>query len=536
MYRMDPAFLLAPLVGGLIALALRLPPLVGFLASGFVLGALGFSASDAPALEPVADIGVTLLLFTIGLKLNVRTLLRGEVWGTATLHIIASTAIFVGLLGVVKFLGFALLADTEGSSLLVLAFALSFSSTVFAVKVLEQRSESRSLYGRIAIGVLIMQDIFAVVFIGASTGEPPSPWALLLVLLIPAARPLRGLLPRLGHGEMQILYGVALALVLGYALFELVGIKGDLGALIIGMLLAPHPAAEGMAKALFNLKELFLVGFFLTVGLAGVPTLEMLAMAALLLLALPLKSVLFLGLFSRFRLRHRTTVLSTLALSNYSEFGLIVAVLAAGQGWLGEEWLVVLSLTVAASFALSAVLNSQSESLYARLSPRLRDTAPEKLIPEDRPIELGEAQAVVLGVGRVGRRAYLRLRDHYGLKVLGVENDADKAAALRAEGFNVVVGDAVDSDFWDKLVLREGQIDVILLAMPHHFGNLYALQQLNTRVFTCTIAAAVTYSEEIEPLRQHGAHAVYHLYDQAGSALADRAAEEARLRPPNGDA
>jgi glutathione-regulated potassium-efflux system ancillary protein KefC len=526
MYRMDPAFLLAPLVGGLLALALRLPPLVGFLAAGFVLSALGFSAT--PALEAVADIGVTLLLFTIGLKLNVRTLLRGEVWGTATLHMIASTALFVGFLGVVKFVGFALLADAEWQTLLVLAFALSFSSTVFAVKVLEERSESRSLYGRIAIGVLIMQDIFAVVYIGFSSGEPPSLWALLLVLLIPAARPLRALLARLGHGEMQVLYGVALALVLGYALFELVGLKGDLGALVIGMLLAPHPAAEGMSKALFNLKELLLVGFFLSVGLVGVPTPEMFGMAALLLLALPLKSLLFLALFSRFRLRHRTTVLSTLALTNYSEFGLIVAVLAAGQGLLGDEWLVVLSLSVAMSFAISAVLNSRSESIYVGLSPRLRDTPPEELIPEDRPIELGEARAVVLGVGRVGRRAYLRLRDHYGLSVLGVENDAVKAAALRADGFNVVDGDAVDSDFWDKLVLREEQIDVILLAMPHHFGNLSALKQLNTRVFTCTIAAAVTYSEEIEPLRQSGAHAVYHLYDQAGSALADRAAEQAR--------
>jgi glutathione-regulated potassium-efflux system ancillary protein KefC len=432
----EPAYLLVPFLGGLAAMALRLPPLVGFLAAGFTLKAMDFES--IPALETIADLGVTLLLFTIGLKLNVRTLLRREVWGAASLQMITSTAAFVAMLALLKVLGFALLHTANLQTFAVLAFALSFSSTVFAVKILDERSESRSLYGRTAIGILIMQDIFAVVFLTASTGELPSAWAVALVLLFPAGRVLRGVLARLGQGEMQILYGVVLALVLGYALFEQVGVKGDLGALIVGMLLAPHPASNGLSKALFNIKELFLVGFFVSIGLTALPTWESVALAAILVVLVPLKSILFLLILSRFRLRHRTSFLATLSLTNYSEFGLIVAFLAAGLGWLDEEWLVVLSLTVALSFVAAAVLNARSTYLHRRTDGLLPERDPTVLHPNDRPIELGEAQAVVLGMGRVGQGAYDQLAEEHGRQVLGVETDPAKVADLQSRGYTVL--------------------------------------------------------------------------------------------------
>jgi predicted Kef-type K+ transport protein len=284
--------------------------------------------------------------------------------------------------------------------LVLIGFALSFSSSVFAVKILEERGESRSLYGRVAIGVLIMQDIFAVIFLTASTAELPSPFALLLVFLIPLAPFLQRLLARIGHGEMQVLFGVVLALVVGYALFEALGIKGDLGALIIGMLLAPHPAAEALSKSLFNIKEIFLVGFFLSIGLTALPTVESVVMALILVVLIPVKSVLYEAIFARFRLRRRTATLATLSLSNFSEFGLIVAVVAASQAWLSDDWLVVLSLSVAISFVVAAVLNTRNESVYRRVERRLPAQHEEKLHPDDRPIELGDARAVV----RTGRK------------------------------------------------------------------------------------------------------------------------------------
>jgi predicted Kef-type K+ transport protein len=523
---MDPAYLLAPLAGGLLAYVVRLPPLVGFLAAGFVLHAMGYEKTELVGL--VADFGVVLLLFTIGLKLNVRTLLRPLVWGSATLHMMGSTALMVGSLMVLKITGFSLLAEGGWESLLIVGFALSFSSTVFAVKVLEERSDTRSIYGRLAIGILIMQDIFAVVYLGLSTGELPSPFAVLLVGLIPLAPVMQRILAKIGHGELQVLYGIGLALALGYALFEQLGIKGDLGALVVGMLLAPHPASATLSTSLFNIKELFLVGFFTSIGLTALPTVETVALALILIVLIALKSALFMVIFHGFRLRHRTSTLATLSLSNYSEFGLIVTTVAAAQAWVDEQWLVVLSVAVAISFALGAVVNARAESVYRRLARRLPERDPNTLHPADRPIELNGARAVVLGMGRVGTGAYERLTQDYDCPVLGVDNDEDKVAELQAQGYNIVEGDAEDSDFWDKLVLSDG-VRLVLLAMPHHSGNLNALLELRNRDFAGTIAAVVLHADQIERMRRRGADAVFHVYAEAGSALADSAAKTAGL-------
>lgn len=505
---------------GMVAQLLRLPPLLGFLAAGFALNALGFERT--PTLDAIANLGVTLLLFTIGLKLDIRTLMRGEVWGSATLHIVGSTLLMAGALFILKTLGLAMAADLGWTALVLLGFALSFSSTVFAVKVLEERSELGSLYGRIAIGILVMQDVFAVLFLSATSGSLPSIWALGLVLLWPASKLMKALLDKVGHGDLQVLYAAFLALVVGYNLFEAVGVKGDLGALIVGMLLASHPSTAGLAKSLFHLKELFLVGFFLSVGLGALPNLSMVVMAVLLLLLLPIKSALYYLVLMRFRLRTRTGVLSTLALTNYSEFGLIVAAIASTAGWLSPEWLVVISLALAGSFVLAAPLNAAGERIYARLKEPLAGLEASTLMAADRPVAIDQVDAVVLGLGQIGSGAYLRLIDGHGLRVLGVDNNVDKLAPHRAANRNVMEGDAVDSDFWDKLVITDS-VKLVLLAMPGHAGNVYALQQLRNRSFAGHIAAIVSYPDEVAKLRELGAADVFHIYDEAGTAFADDA-------------
>lgn len=517
---MEPIVIALAFAAGFAVQLVRLPPLVGFLGAGFALNALGFERT--PALDTIANLGVTLLLFTIGLKLDVRTLLRPEVWASSSLHIVGSTLLFTVVLFVFKALGLALASELNWPVMLLLGFALSFSSTVFAVKVLEERSELGSFYGRVAIGVLVMQDVFAVIFLSASTGSLPSVWAFGLVLLWPAAKLMRLMLDRVGHGDLQVLYGAFLALVAGYSLFEAVGVKGDLGALIVGMLLASHPATAGLAKSLFHIKELFLVGFFLSVGLGALPDLSMVLTALLLLLALPLKSALYYGVLMRFGLRTRTGVLSTLSLTNYSEFGLIVAALAVSSGWLSAQWLVAISLAVAGSFVLAAPLNAASERIYARLKGPLAPLQAQTLLAADQPIGVGEVDAVVLGMGQIGTGAYKRLVEGHGLRVLGVDSDASKLDRLKAAGHRVIEGDAVDSDFWEKLLLTDS-VKLVLLAMPGHAGNVHALSQLRHRAFGGRIVAIVAYPEEVEVLRGLGADEVFHVYDEAGTAFADDA-------------
>jgi hypothetical protein len=274
------------------------------------------------------------------------------------------------------------------------------------------------------------------------------------------------------------------------------------------------------------------VGFFLSVGLGALPDLGMVVMALLLLLLLPLKSALYYLVLMRFKLRTRTGVLATLALSNYSEFGLIVAAIAATAGWLSPEWLVVISLALAGSFVLASPLNAASERLYARLKRPLAGLESSTLMAADRPMAIQAVDAVVLGLGQIGSGAYLRLIEGHGLRVLGVDNDAAKLAPHLAAGRQVLEGDAVDSDFWYKLIITES-VKLVLLAMPGHAGNIHALQQLRQRAFAGHIAAIVDYPEEVAVLRELGADEVFHIYDEAGGAFADDAvAGAARVAAP----
>ena len=337
-----------------------LPPLVGYLAAGFVLNPLGVTSGET--LKQFADFGVTLLLFSIGLKLKVKTLLQPEIWAVAVGHMIATISVLAIAIYALGTIGLSLLVDLNFGIAALIAFTLSFSSTVFAVKLLEDKGEMASRHGRIAIGILIMQDIAAVVFLAASTGKLPSPWAFILLALIPLRPVLMWLMKRVGHGELLILLGLLFAIG-GSEGFELVNMKGDLGALIVGILVASHPKASELARSLLGFKDLFLVGFFLTIGLSGTPTLETVGIAMLLTLFLPFKVFLFFWLLTRFRLRARTSSLTSLSLANYSEFGLIVGTIAVANGWLTSDWLVVIAIALSMSFVMAAPINSAAQSI-----------------------------------------------------------------------------------------------------------------------------------------------------------------------------
>ncbi|WP_418276225.1 cation:proton antiporter [Isoptericola jiangsuensis] len=509
-------------VAGVLASLLRLPPLVGFLAAGFALGAA--HVPQMPGLEVLAEIGVALLLFTIGLKLDVRSLVKPEIWLTTAVHMVISIAVAVGFLGLLGVVGVGLVAGQSVGTLALVGLALSFSSTVFVVKVLEDRSDATSLYGRIAIGILVVQDLVAVVFLAVAEGDPPSPWAAALLLLVPGRRVLHALWDRVGHGELQALFGVAVALGPGYYLFEHVGLRGDLGALVMGALLAMHPRAGEMSRSLMTFKELLLVGFFLEIGLHGTPQLQHVAMAAGLLLLIPVQMAVFAVVLWVLRLRRRTAFLSGLVLGNFSEFGIIVVAVGADAGLLGEDWVVVVALAVAASFVISAIVNRRGVELASRLSRLLPAKDPSSLHPDDRLVDVGDADALVLGLGRVGSATCAKLRDGYGLRVTGVEHDPARVEAARGEGFDVVRADATDVEFWAR-VKRAGHVEVAVLAMPFHNANLIALSRLQDAGFDGQVAAIARYDDDAAELRRHGAHAVFHLYGAAGAELADRAAE-----------
>lgn len=503
---------------GLGAKALKLPPLVGFLVAGFVLGGLGLESGKF--INITADLGVTLLLFTIGLKLKVKDLLATEVWASASTHMLLTVAIATLGINIISIAGLSLFTSLDLTSTLLIAFALSFSSTVFAVKVLQEQGDSSSLHARVAIGMLIIQDIVAVLFMAWSKGEPPSPWAALLLLLIPARGLINKIATRCGHGELLILYGMMLAF-LGAYLFEYLGVKGDFGALVIGMLLAPYAKAEEMSKILLNFKDMMLVSFFLSIGLGGSPTGEHIAIAALLLIFIPLKMLGYFALLTAFKLRVRTALLTTLALANYSEFGLIVAGVAAKAGWISNDWLIIIAISVAMSFVIAAPLNNYGKEIYRRWHDHLVRFQRKQRIPGDELLDPGDAEILIFGMGKVGAKAYRTMADRYGEdKVYGIDNDHDVVKSYCDLGWNMILGDPTDVDFWERKS-KSHKIKVIMLAMRNQRENKQATSLIRSIGFKGCLSATASHEDEIQELKELGVDAAYNIYGNAGEAFAN---------------
>ncbi|MEP8019871.1 cation:proton antiporter family protein, partial [Vibrio parahaemolyticus] len=269
----------------------------------------------------------------------------------------------------------------------------------------------------------------------------------------------------------------------------------------------------------FNMKELFLVCFFLNIGLSASLSLTGIALALLFIVLLPIKGLLYFLTINHFKFRVRTSLLASLSLFNYSEFGLIVGGLAYKMGWMPSDMLAAIAVAVSLSFIISAPLNRLGHKIYQHSGKWLQETAAEKLNQRDQLINPGHAQVLILGMGRIGTGAYDELRARYGKISLGIEIREEAAQQHRSEGRNVISGDATDPDFWER-ILDTGHVKLVLLAMPHHQGNQTALEQLQRRNYKGQIAAIAEYPDQLEGLLESGVDAAFNIYSEAGSGFA----------------
>ncbi len=518
---MDVAVVVTAFVFGFGARAVGLPPMVGYLVAGFVLHAFGYESSEA--IEAVSELGVLLLLFGIGLKLKVKTLTRPEVWATAGVHSAASTVLFGALLLGAGAVGLPLARDLDLGAAVIVGFALSFSSTVFAIKALERTNEAASLAGRLAVGVLILQDVFAVVFLLFADGSLPSVWAVPVVVAFFFLRPLVGwVLDRSGHGEILILLGFTLTVGLGAGVFGIVGLKPDLGALAAGLVLSSHPRAGELSDRLLGFKDILLIGFFLSVGLAGTPSGPAWVIGLLAVLLVGVKTIGFGWLFTRFRLRSRTALHSSLALTSYSEFGLIVGTAAVSAGLIDDQWISAVAVAVSASFVVAAALNTVRYRMYDRWSARLSAFERQPPVPEDAIIDCGFARVLIFGMGRVGTGAYDEMVERRGPVVVGVDRRQETVEDHLRDRRMVVRGDALDRDFWERVRFHP-EVELVVAVMSSHGANLELVRRVREFLPTARIAAIATYPDQVAELREAGVDVARNLYEEAGQALADDA-------------
>ncbi len=485
-YQEFALLLLASAGAGFLALRMRQPLLIAYIAVGILAGpaALGWvTAHDQ--LDLLAQIGVTVLLFVVGLKLDLRSVRH-----------IGPVALATGL-GQLTFtilIGFALLLAFGKDMLtaLYVAVALTFSSTIIIVKLLSDKKELDSLHGRIAIGFLIVQDIavvLAMMIMSAlrSTAGSTAPWeiivslatrlggaGILLFLLMRYAFP--WLMERIARSsELLLIFAIAWGVALA-ALGEWSGFSKEAGAFLAGFSLASTGYREVIGSRLASMRDFLLLFFFVELGsklnlsTLGDQTVTALALSLFVLIGNPLIVMAIMGFMGY---RRRTGFLAGLTVAQISEFSIVFVAMGITLGHIGEAALGLTTLIGLITITLSTYMILYSEPLYQRMKGFLgifeRHKPFREMAMEQEHHDTSLPEIVVFGLGRYGGRLFRNL-SAAGLDVLGVDFDPEVIVALEREGLHVHFGDSEDINFLETLPLAGAQWIVTTLPQPeaHH--------------------------------------------------------------------
>ena len=523
----DAIWLSVSFLMGLFVKRFNLPSLVGFLIAGIILNLIQFGEGKIlSVIDTLANLGILLLLFTIGLKVKLNTIIKKEIWITASSHLIISIIVIGGLIFSLSYILGNYIGNLSSTSSLLIGFALSFSSTVFVVKILEERGELNSYHGKIAIGILIIQDVFAVLFLTLSSGKLPSLFALLLPIYIYLIRYILAyLLKHVGHGELLTIFGFFATFVAGGLVFHLLDIKPDLGALIMGMILVNEKKADELYDRMMNYKDFFLIAFFTKVGLIGLPSWSSFIIALLLLVFIIFKGGLFMILFSRFKMRARTAFLASLSLSNYSEFALIIAFIGLQLGLLTQQWISILALVMMFSFFISSPFTSNAHAIFDKYRSYIMKFNTGKKYVDEEPKSIDDAEYVIIGYGSIGKPAYKHFKEKLEKKVVAIDYNHEIVKKYKNQGINIRWGDTSNSIFWENIDFKN--VKIVIIAMSDFHSNLNSLNEiirLKNRTFK--IAAVCSYLDEAKILKEKHVDYVYDYKIYLGNDFAEQTYEK----------
>lgn len=526
--------LLVAAVIGAIGVRLRQPLIVAFIAVGILVGpsVLGWvSANDQ--VDLLAKLGIALLLFVVGLKLDLHII---RTMGAVALATGLGQVLFTSVIG--YFIAIAL-GMTPVTALYV-AVALTFSSTIIIVKLLSDKREVDALHGRIAIGLLIVQDIVVVlVMIGlTAVGEAGDAAGLgqevieVLIkgglFIVAIGLLMRYVLTPLLHQlarspELLVLFAIAWAVSLGAAGAHL-GFSKEVGAFLAGVSLASTPYREAIGSRLVSLRDFLLLFFFIDLGARlelatlGAQVVPAILLSLFVLIGNPLIVMIILGAMGY---RKRTGFLAGLTVAQISEFSLILAALGLSLGHIDADTMGLITLVGLITISASTYMILYSHPLYERFSPWLgvferKWTHREQA--QDLTTEESGVDVVLFGLGRFGSGIARELRQR-GHRVLGVDFDPELVRRQEGHGYAVRYGDAEDPEFLATLPL--GRVRWVLSSVREKDINLALLHGLRDHGYKGRVAVTAHTTSDAEQLKQAGADRVLIPYADAAAEAVD---------------
>jgi len=521
---------------GIIGQKLRQPLIIMFLATGILAGPslLGI-ISSYDQIELLAHIGIALLLFIVGLKLDLNLI---RTTGPVALATGLGQIVFTSLIG------FAI-AMSMGMATLNAAYvavALTFSSTIIIVKLLSDKKEIDSLHGQIAIGFLIIQDIAAILALvglttfGASvTGEAPGLFSILMIfakglgLLGAVALLMKYVIPyltqHLAHSlELLTLFAIAWAVLLG-AGSELLGFSKEVGAFLAGVSLASTSFRDSIGARLTSLRDFLLLFFFIDLGsrldwsMVGSQLGASLVFSIFVLIGNPLIVLIIMGVMGY---RRRTGFLAGLTVAQISEFSLIVAALGLSIGHITEETVGLITLVGVVTIFLSTYMILYSYPLYRILSSPLkiferRNPYRESDIDEP-PAETESVDVVLVGLGHYGSGLMEHLLRRKNV-VMGVDFDPDSLNKWRKRGVPVLYGDIADPEIHEHLPLKKARW--VISTVRSQEMNLALIHNLKREGYTGNLALTATNDQEAAEFEKAGANLVFRPFMDATEQAAD---------------
>ncbi len=508
--------LLIGVILGNVARLLRQPLILAYILTGILVSVFGFAQlSTREALPLFASLGVAFLLFLVGIELRIADLKR-----------VGKSALYTGLgqLAFTSVVGFFLLRllGFDAVTSLYVSFALTFSSTIIIVKLLTEKKDLNSLYGKIAVGFLLIQDLAAIfalmILSGFQTGAANLPSLMSLAGVLVKGLFLFGLvfllgkfvLPSLFHlaavsTELLLITAISWCFILaGFA--KIIGFSFEIGAFLAGVAIASLPFRLQILATVRPLRDFFIVIFFIVLGMGITighlqaiiwPTI---VLSLFILIGNPLIVMAIMGFLGH---KKRTSFLASVTVAQISEFSLILVAVGEKLGHLTPEVVSMVALIGVITITVSSYMILYSNSLYEKLSPFIGFFERRSTQEASVKTEGLEGHIVLLGCEQIGRDLldFFKAKNVPRSKLLIVDFNPSIVDTLTAEGYQVVYGDIADTELLEELHLNKAVL--IISTIPDI--NLTLLGFVRRKGFNGPIIVTAYWAHDAIKLYEAGA-------------------------------
>lgn len=471
---------------GIVVRFLRQPLIIGYILTGLLVGPSVLAIVKSPeTIEVLGNFGVALLLFIVGLGLNVKVV--KEV-GKISLLTGVGQVLFTSIIGffLVQALGYSPIVS------FYIAVALTFSSTIIILKLLTDKREQNKLYGKISIGFLLVQDIIATFALliasaagsgGFSTNELlilfGKGFALVIFVLLVTKfiiKPLTSFLTK--SQELLFLFAIAWGFGIATIFYEL-GFSLEVGALLAGVALATMPYAQEVGSRLRPLRDFFIIVFFIALGAKlNIGELQdvvwqAIGLSAFVLIGNPIIVMAIMGMVGYTK---KTSFKAGLAVAQISEFSLIFMLLGFRNGQVPESAVSLVTLIGIITIALSSYMIIYSDSLYKVLESSLRLFERKKIKKEHEHYD--NYDAVQFGFKRGGIE-YVRVFERNKKRFIVVDYDPEAIDDMERLGVPYIYGDATDLEMLEEINFEH--VKLVVSVITDFDSNVFLLQQLEKR-------------------------------------------------------